>query len=177
MTPHTHSTTVVEGPPVAPVADAAYFTNLSDLFCRGWSLIPVQFGGKRPAVPWQVYQRRPATLAELEGWFERRRLNVGIVTGHVSGIFVLDADTPDALDWAESNMEPTDMRVRTGKGMHLYYPLSADVQIRNKTRIRVGAGGRIGLDIRADGGYVLGPGSVHPSGAVYTREGSDWRLR
>jgi hypothetical protein len=158
------------------MTEAQYFANLGDLWGRGWSVIPVEYGGKRPVKPWLEYQRRPPTLDELERWFSGRRLNIGIVTGHVSGVFVLDADTPEALVWAESNMEPTNLRVRTGNGVHLYYPLSADVQIRNKTRIRVGAGGRIGLDIRAEGGYVIGPGSVHPSGAIYTREGDGWRI-
>ena len=97
------------------------------------------------------------------------------MTGHVSGIFVLDADSPEALEWTREHMPPTEMRVRTAKGVHHYYKLSADTRIRNKTRIRVGAGGRIGLDVRADGGYVVGPGSIHPSGMVYTREGHGWR--
>jgi Bifunctional DNA primase/polymerase, N-terminal len=35
-------------------------------------------------------------------------------------------------------------------------------------------GERLELDIRADAGYVVGPGSVHPSGMTYTREGSAW---
>jgi hypothetical protein len=66
------------------------------------------------------------------------------------------------------------MRVRTAKGVHLYYPLSVDSTIRNKTRIRVGQAGRIGLDVRAEGGYVVGPGSLHESGVIYTREGAGW---
>jgi putative DNA primase/helicase len=162
---------------VVPLLDAAdeYHANIGDLWGRAWSVIPLQSGGKKPVISsWLEYQKRPATFEELEGWFFGHRRNIGIVTGHVSGIFVLDADTPEAIDWAERNLPPTDMRVRTASGVHLYYPLSADSTLRNKTRIKIADGGRIGLDIRAEGGYVVGPGSVHPSGIVYTREGAGW---
>ena len=154
--------------------EAEYLANIGDLWGRGWSVIPLEYGGKKPIIRWTEYQHRPATFAELEQWFGERVLNVGVVTGHVSGMFVLDADTPEAIAWAEANLPMSDMRVRTAKGVHLYYPLSADSSMRNKARIRVGYGGRIGLDVRAQGGYVVGPGSVHSSGIVYTREGAGW---
>ncbi len=87
---------------------------------------------------------------------------------------MLDADSDEAIVWAEANMPPSDLRVRTARGLHLYYPLSADSQMKNKSRIKVGTGGRIGLDVRAQGGYVVGPGSLHASGVIYTREGAGW---
>jgi hypothetical protein len=151
------------------------YSNIGDLWGRGWSVIPLEPRGKKPAIKsWLEYQKRSATFDELDRWFSGQRLNVGVVTGRVSGIFVLDADTPEAIAWAEANLPMSDMRVRTAKGLHLYYPLSVDSSIRNKTRIRVGSGDRIGLDVRAEGGYVVGPGSLHSSGAVYTREGAGW---
>lgn len=157
--------------------DRPDLANIGDLWGRGWSVIPLEYGGKKPAITsWLEYQKRPATYAELEPWFGARRRNVGVVTGHVSGIFVLDADTPEAIVWAHENLPISDMRVRTANGVHLYYPMSADSTMKNKTRIKVGAGGRIGLDVRAEGGYVVGPGSLHPSGVIYTREGGGWEV-
>ncbi|HXG90186.1 MAG TPA: bifunctional DNA primase/polymerase [Vicinamibacterales bacterium] len=149
--------------------------NIGDLWARGWSLIPLKYRDKRPALAsWTEFQQRPATYAELEQWFDRPEpLNVGIVTGTVSGIFVIDLDSPDAVIWARGNLPPCDMRVRTAKGLHLYYPYSGDVPVRNKARV-VYNGKPLELDVRADGGYVVAPGSVHPSGAVYEREGSGW---
>lgn len=159
-------------------SEAEYLANIGDLWGRGWSVIPLEPRGKRPVLAsWLEYQTRPATFAELENWFGgTQRFNIGIVTGHVSGIFVLDADTPEALDWTRDHMPVTEMRVRTARGVHLYYPLSVDARIRNKTKIRVGRGGRIGLDVRADAGYCVGPGSTHPSGVLYRREGAGWGL-
>lgn len=163
------------GPTSEQDAEDRYLANLGDLWGRGWSLIPLEPRGKRPVISsWLEFQSRTATFVELEQWFFGKRLNIGIVMGHVSGMFVLDADTPEAIDWAERNLPASDLRVRTAKGMHLYYPLSADSSLKNKTRIRVGSGDRIGLDVRAQGGYVCGPGSVHASGFVYTREGAGW---
>ncbi len=50
--------------------------------------------GKHPALlSWKEYQKRAATEAQIRNWFtDHPELNVGIVTGKVSGIVVLDID-------------------------------------------------------------------------------------
>jgi len=45
--------------------------------------------------------------------------------------------------------------------------------VRNRARLDTGAG-KLALDVRGDGGYVIGPGSVHASGVDYEHAG-DWR--
>src|SRR5262249_39423659 len=69
--------------------------------------------------------------------------------------------------------------VKTGTGWHLYFLWPPTVEIRNSAS-KIGEG----LDVRGDGGYVLAPGSVHPSGAIYTSsqnanvpEAPDWLLQ
>jgi hypothetical protein len=148
--------------------------NVGDLFARGWSVIPLKPHSKIPAVKWEPYQRRLATLEELEKWFTAPGFNVGIVTGGISKIFVVDADTPAAMAWAEEHLPPCDLRVRTAAGCHLYFPYSGDRPMRNKCRIKY-QGEQLSIDIRAEGGYVVGPGSIHPSGFVYERVGAGWR--
>jgi putative DNA primase/helicase len=149
--------------------------NVGDLWGRGWSVIPLRSRDKRPALPsWTAYQKRLPAFEELELWFGLAPgYNVGVVTGTVSGIFVIDADSPAALAWAHEHLPPCEMRVRTAKGVHLYYPYSGDRPARNKVRVKF-QGEHLALDVRADGGFVVGPGSVHPTGALYTREGSGW---
>jgi hypothetical protein len=149
--------------------------NIGDLWARGWSLIPLKARDKRPAIAsWGEYQTRPATYVELQRWFDRPdSINVGIVTGLVSGIFVIDCDSPEAVAWAAEHLPACEMRVRTAKGLHFYFPYSGDRRIRNKVRATY-QGRALELDVRAAGGYVVGPGSVHPSGAIYTREGAGW---
>lgn len=60
---------------------------------RGWSAIPIEPRGKRPLVSWLEFQGRLASGAEVMRWFRRwPEANVGIVTGAVSGLIVLDVD-------------------------------------------------------------------------------------
>jgi hypothetical protein len=148
--------------------------NLGDLMGRGWSVIPLKPKSKIPAVRWQEYQQRFATLEEMEAWFTTPGYNIGIVTGSISKLFVIDIDTPEAVAWAESTLPPCDLRVRTAKGEHRYYPYSGERPMRNKVRVKHD-GRELAIDIRAEGGYVVGPGSVHESGHVYQRVGAGWR--
>src|SRR4030066_861832 len=68
---------------------------------RGFSVFPLQENGKKPAVPsWKEYQTRKTTDAELVTWFGNgnpNNYNIGIVTGAISGITVVDFDTPEAI--------------------------------------------------------------------------------
>ena len=58
---------------------------------RGWSVIPVRPRDKRPIVAWQAYQEERPTVEQLERWWTRwPEANVGIVTGAISGLVVLD---------------------------------------------------------------------------------------
>ena len=60
---------------------------------RGWAAMPMEARGKRPVVAWQELQSRLPTVAEVKGWFARpRAVNVGIVTGAVSNLVVVDVD-------------------------------------------------------------------------------------
>jgi len=149
--------------------------NVGDLWGRGWSVIPLRPRDKRPALrSWAPYQERLATFDELEQWFlSAPTANIGVVTGKVSGIFVVDCDSPAAIAWATEHLPPCEMRVRTAKGLHLYFPYTGSRPMKNHVRATY-QGERLELDIRADAGYVVGPGSVHPSGMTYTREGSAW---
>ena len=96
--------------------------SIGDLMARRFSLIPLKPKSKIPVVKWEPYQHRLATLDELEAWFTVPGFNVGVVTGRISGIFVIDADSEAALAWALEKLPACDLRVRTANGLHLYYP-------------------------------------------------------
>jgi hypothetical protein len=92
-------------------------------------------------------KRRPATYAELEAWFNRREpFNVGVVTGRVSSLLVIDADSPEAEAWAAEHMPPCAMRVRTAKGVHLYFDYTGTTPIKNKVRCTFG-GRQLEIDV------------------------------
>ena len=146
--------------------------HIEDLWNRGFSLVPIPPGDKRPAVKWKEFQSRRPTHDELESWFGGpTNYNVGIVTGAVSGIVVLDCDSPDAVTWADEHLPPTRMATRTAKGEHRFYRHPGG-RIPNTVRVHTGEA-RLEIDVRGDGGCVVGPGSVHETGALYERV-SDW---
>lgn len=124
--------------------------------------------GKRPVVRWGKYQERLPTVGEVRGWWERNpAFNVGVVTGRVSGLVVIDVDGPECEELlarrAGGTVTPT-MRFSTSTGRyHLCYRWPWD---RPATSHQFKAGSRT-LSILADGRETVLPPSVHKSGAVY----------
>src|SRR3954447_7733044 len=86
--------------------------------------------------------------------------NIGVACG--SGLVVIDIDGRDALDHlrAEHGHLPVTRVVTTARGWHIYFATPYKIGCRS---------GRlpIGVDVRGDGGYVIGAGSVHASGRSY----------
>jgi hypothetical protein len=140
------------------------------LATRGWSVFPLQPGGKRPhprLAPHGFHDATAAKMRALHIWREQPAANIGMATGAASGIVVVDIDSDAG---GEATMRDLMARhgslgspawTATGSGWHALYarpgrhvPCSAG---------RVGPG----VDVRGDGGYVVAPPSVHPAGAVY----------
>lgn len=96
----------------------------------------------------------------------------GIPTGAINGIVVLDVDSRSGgvHSWERLRMTyrlPSTYTVRTGgeggEGRHYYYKLPiADLRGR-----KLKSYGFEGIDMQANGQYVIGPGSLHPSGNKY----------
>ncbi len=142
-----------------------------DLWALNFSIIPIPYREKACRILWKRYQRERASLDQVLKWFIDRELNIGVVTGAVSGIAVVDTDSPASEDWAKTHLPDTPWIVKTAKGRHRYYRHPGGL-VRNRAGVLT-ADGRFKLDIRADGGYALGRGSIHPSGCRYLAEG-DW---
>jgi hypothetical protein len=135
---------------------------------RGWSVVPVEHAGKRPLVAWMELQTRRASLDEIEAWFSRQpQANVGVVTGAVSGVVVLDVDAAhggmDSIAaWeAQHGPLPTTVEARTGGGGRHVYFLHPGQNVPNRVAIAPG------VDIRGDGGCIVAPPSAHASGGRY----------
>lgn len=144
-----------------------------DYAARGWSVVPVQPRGKVPCIAWQEFQNRHADEVEIRRWFKRwPNANIALVTGPISRLVVVDVDPAhggeDSLrEWQERNgpLPPTLEAISGGGGRHLYFH-SADPVLRNRVGLMPG------IDLRARGGLIVAPPSIHPSGAHYRwREG------
>lgn len=147
---------------------------------HGWAVHALKARQKIPATPHGCKDASTDEDAVRAMWGDQH-YNIGIATGHVSGIFVFDVDSappkdggltgPEALAElvAQHGPLPATMTVRTGSGAHYYFRMPVGVELNNRARITV-RGERTGLDVRADGGYVVAPPSIHPNGGVYMWE-------
>jgi hypothetical protein len=156
---------------------------------RGWSVLPVySVQGPRCACgseacgspgkhPRTQHGLKDATADEatIRAWWRQcPETNVGIATGAVSGIVVLDVDPRhdgDCSLWELENRHakiPHTVEALTGGGgRHILFghPLNGAV-VRNVAAL----GGLPGLDVRGDGGYIVAPPSIHRSGRSYEWE-------
>lgn len=115
--------------------------------------------GKRPLL--KAWQKRPReTLREVLDWASRG--NLGLRTGRISGVVVIDLD--EGGDTDPLGLPPT-VTVRSGgNGTHFYYRYAGPLG---------NSAGKLGphIDVRADGGQVVFAGSVHPeTGRAYEWE-------
>ena len=135
---------------------------------RGWSVLPLRKRDKRPLICWEHLQKERPTEPEIAEWFRRwPDANVGIVTGEISNLIVLDIDPKHGgyatLERLERRFRPLSATVEAvtgGGGRHLYFAHPGGL-----TRNRAGLAQ--GIDLRGDGGYVVAPPSIHPTGRPY----------
>lgn len=124
---------------------------------------------KRPLIKWLEYQHRLATENEINAWYQQwASANVGIVTGAISGLVVLDIDPRHGGEQSLAQWNkvygplPLTLEARTGgDGRHVYFKHPGGV-IHNRVGITPG------IDLRGDGGCVVAPPSIHGSGKAYT---------
>ncbi len=135
---------------------------------RRWSVVPVAPRGKQPLIPWAEFQHRRAGAEEIRGWFRQwPDANLAVVTGAISNFIVLDIDPRHGGEAALKLLAddigpiPSTLEAETGGGgRHLYFAWPGRT-VRNRTGLRPG------IDLRGDGGLVVVPPSLHPSGRRY----------
>lgn len=132
---------------------------------RGYSMIPLN-KEKVPVLKTgepTIYQReRFPTEEELETWFLTRKNNIGICTGKISGITVVDIDTSGPIIVPlETFPETYTVKTPTG-GYHLYYLYNENAGQTSNTFSNLPH-----VDLRNDGGYVVAP----PSCCDYIKAG------
>ena len=129
------------------------------LLDNGFSVIAVG-SNKKPLFSWKDYQKKRPSSDEVEKWTEMDSFaGFAIVTGKISNLFVLDID-----NGADTNglVIPKTVSVETGSGgKHYYFRYPEDVELKNS------GGFRKKMDTRGEGGYVICPPALHPSGNTY----------
>lgn len=122
----------------------------------GCNVFPLPRGSKSPTRPWREFQRHKQTDTEIVELFEKEEdANIAVVCGKVSNLIVLDCDAPDALKRLGYGVPVTPI-AETARGRHYYFRGTAPTtQLAD------------GLDVRAEGAYVVAPPSLHPTGKPY----------
>lgn len=134
---------------------------------------PKHSPGKHPYAPFAPNGLHSASSdsATISKWFSSMPFNIGIATGTISGIWVLDIDGDEGaavlarLEEKHGKL-PDTLRAQTGGGgRHYYFCMPTGVEIRNSEK-------KIGtcIDVRGTGGYAVAPGSNHISGKPYEWE-------
>ncbi len=104
---------------------------------------------------------------QVRAWWARwPDANIGVTTGASSGLLVLDIDLPEgpaslAKLQAEHTPLPPTCEQRTGSGGRQLLFAHPGGAVGNRTGVLPG------VDVRADGGYVVVPPSLHGSGDRY----------
>ena len=126
---------------------------------KGIPVFPLK--GKEPLTP-HGYKDASHETSRVTAMFNAKphATGYGIPTGGFSGLVVVDkdGDSPEAAQLWES-LPPT-LEIATSRGRHRYYRVPKGTKVRTRKLAP-------DLDLKADGGYVVAVGSVHPSGARY----------
>jgi hypothetical protein len=132
----------------------------------GKRVFPVKMKDKQPAfISGFRHGFKDATTSKeaIKKAWATTDFNIGLATGEVNNLVVVDVD--DEQIWAKFSAHhgklPLGPKVTTGKGHHLYFAYPKGRQIRNRQTPGNG------FDIRANGGYVVAPPSIHHTGKVY----------
>ncbi|OJY45989.1 bifunctional DNA primase/polymerase [Pseudonocardia sp. 73-21] len=133
---------------------------------EGMAVFPLRPNSKVPALGPGWQRRATRDPQRIRMLWSARPFNIGAVTG--GGIVAVDLDAPkthgdqhgrDALselarDLGQEIPRETRTVATPGGGLHLYMRVQSDVVLRNSAGMVAPR-----VDIRADGGYVVGPGS------------------
>ena len=130
---------------------------------EGFSIIPIR-PDKRPLLAeWAHYQKERPTKSEVEmWWFKHPNAMIGIITGKVSGVCVVDADSPLGYKHAKKYIKRKP-DVRSPNGWHWYFKYEDGITCSNRFLPDV--------DLKSEGGYIIAPPSANGTGKPYKLTG------
>lgn len=131
------------------------------------SIIPIIPGDKKPMVKWEKYQTELPTTDEVKAWWAKTpTANIGIVTGKINDLVVVDFDRhkPEYSEEIALEYFPDSILTPTAKtpsgGLHMYFK-NPDKEMTNNASVLPA------IDFRGNGGYVVAPPSVNSNGKHY----------
>lgn len=152
---------------------------------RGWKVFPLSPETKIPFKESHGFKdatNKPEEIKKI--WTKQPDANIGIATGHASGIFVLDVDDKKSpsgkisegsrslkiLEDLHGDLPSTIQLLTPSKSKQLWFQMPKDEHISISAE-KLGNG----LDIRANGGYTLAPPSYVAETPTYPYSGQyEW---
>ncbi|HLC20438.1 hypothetical protein A3E97_01590 [Candidatus Uhrbacteria bacterium RIFCSPHIGHO2_12_FULL_47_12] len=159
------------------LANSPTFEKAKEYLNQSWNIIPLGFKSKvangkalistghitideKGVVKgsWESFQKKQVTHDLLQAWWNYApKSNIGIVTGKISNLIVVDIDPKNGGNESFKKLHlPQTYMVKTGgDGAHYYYNWPHHTLAPNKI------GYLPGVDLKGDGGYVVAPPSIH----------------
>lgn len=132
----------------------------------GWRAFPVGLDKKPRIKDWtQRASSDPEELRKMFGNGRISRVGIGIATGKASNLVVLDIDTGSEKDgrvWLDGPGQALPLTACSNTpsgGKHFYFSYPSGCDVRNSASVIAP-----GVDIRAEGGYVVAPPSRNTRG-------------
>jgi hypothetical protein len=123
---------------------------------------PKLYGPKTPLTPNGLHDATQDPERIRAWWRQWPDALVGVPTGSVTGLFVLDYDAHKvdeaSREWVAGN---TDLLLTTrahetlNGGRHYLYRITPGALYRSGTNVLLGNQKRVGIDVRAEGGYII----------------------
>jgi hypothetical protein len=127
---------------------------------EGLNFLPIVLGGlKKPPVGWKKWQTERITDPEIQKYFlDNEKYNVGVITGPISRLVVLDFDDLKTfLAFFPDKEKHKDLfTVKTGRGKHVYFRTPEDIKTFNAKDSE----GRDIFTLKGTGGYVITEPSI-----------------
>ena len=118
-----------------------------------WNIIPVS-KDKKPLITWKAYQELRISEKQLTDWLKQfPEANLGVVTGKISNLIVIDID-PRHKGTDEEFKNINTIKVKSGGGgWHYYFLYQAGIPTKSNLKE--------GIDIKSHGGFFIIPPSLH----------------
>jgi hypothetical protein len=130
---------------------------------RAISVFPCR--GKKPLTGDGGFRNASLDTDQISKWWtEHPDAQIGVPTGHINSLIVLDIDGPEGAAWLAKKAMPATCEVETSPGHRQYW-----FRLPEGRNARCSAGVLAPeVDVRAEGGYVIAPPSIHhESGKPY----------
>ncbi len=151
------------------MSDSVKEAALQYVYGLGISCFPLVSGKKTPSVDsWKSYQERRPTGDEIVIQWPMGG-NLGIVTGAISRLVVVDCESVDDATWFWKTRGQTKAVVETPRGIHFYFKHPGQ-HVGNAQRVK-DESGKPRYDVRGDGGYVVAPPSAVVEGEGVSKSG------